>query len=88
MPQTGANRLRMYKAVGLFVFLVASPLVSQSDLPMSVSGIVMGGESGGPVGGALIVVRDYQQLDQGNVSSKWESCNVSHYFPPPKFSFV
>lgn len=84
MPQTGANRLRMYKAVGLFVFLVASPLVSQSDLPMSVSGIVMGGEFSGPVGGALIVVRDYQQLDQGNVSSKWES----HTAADGSFSFL
>jgi hypothetical protein len=85
MHKTGAKRMRMYKkAVGLVVFLGAPALVSQSNLPMSVSGIVVAEEAGRPVEGAFVVVRDYQQLDQSYVSSKWESRTAAD----GSFSFV
>jgi hypothetical protein len=76
--------MQMYKAVGLFLFLVTSLLTSQSNPPVSVRGTVIGGEGGRPIGGAFVVVRDYQQLDQGYVSSKWES----HTAADGSFSFV
>ena len=63
----------IYKAVGLSVFLVALPMISQNSLPGSVRGVVIAEETGKPVGGAFVIVHDYQQLDQGYVSSKWES---------------
>jgi hypothetical protein len=73
MLKAGVKRMWMYKAVGLFVFLVAPVLISQSNLPEGVSGIVIDEDTGRPVEGAFVVLRDYQQLTQSYVSSKWES---------------
>jgi hypothetical protein len=65
--------MKMCRAAALLLLFVPVPFTSLPSQPMSMNGRVVAQNGGKPMAGAFVVVRDYQQLDQSYVSSKWES---------------
>jgi hypothetical protein len=53
------------------VLLAAVPSLSQNK-PIGMTGVVLKPD-GKPMEGAFVLIRDYQQADQGYISDRWES---------------
>jgi hypothetical protein len=60
----------MRTLVLICVLIVAVPSISQNE-PTGISGFVLMPD-GKPINGAFVLIRDYQQPDEGFVSNRWE----------------
>ncbi len=60
----------MRTLVLICILVVAVPSISQNE-PTGISGFVLMPD-GKPINGAFVLIRNYQQLDEGYVSNRWE----------------